>query len=477
MAVLSQVGDPAVHRGDEQLTNNMSSLIYGRQVARALRSRHNRLMSTGRPAQGEAGGDPAGGASPDETTDQTSAPGLAVAAVARRLGVAPATLRTWDRRYGLGPSAHAAGAHRRYSSDDVARLMVMRRLALEGVAPVDAARAALAVDLTTTSREQLEDELRETIAHVDDEGQRHGMRDGALEPSAATETPRRLVGLDGEARAAGSGPRDVPSGSAADGEHPVSPGVAVLPAGPRSLRGAGAEPPAGDPGPQRPALRLAEPVDPQVTSIDVIDAVLRGNVPATERLLALDVDQDPAQWWLTLVEPTLRKLAARTVLAKPGEAPEMLLASATLKVVADFIRAREEKVAEETGVRSPHPSQMKKIVLLFAAADDAQPLAMHALAASLVAQGVTARIVTGPANAHRALELVTMVRPVATVLVTSLSRPELGIVHALHETHPELSVFVGLSSDDAAADLPQSPYVSRVRSFQGLLHEVLAVAV
>ncbi|MEY3685921.1 MAG: hypothetical protein RJB00_871, partial [Actinomycetota bacterium] len=29
---------------------------------------------------------------------------LTVASVARRLGIAPATLRTWDRRYGLGPS-------------------------------------------------------------------------------------------------------------------------------------------------------------------------------------------------------------------------------------------------------------------------------------------------------------------------------------------------------------------------------------
>jgi DNA-binding transcriptional MerR regulator len=46
-------------------------------------------------------------------------PGLSVAAVARRLGVAPATLRTWDRRYGLGPSQHSAGAHRRYSPADV----------------------------------------------------------------------------------------------------------------------------------------------------------------------------------------------------------------------------------------------------------------------------------------------------------------------------------------------------------------------
>ena len=70
-------------------------------------------------------------------------PALTVAAVARRLGVAPATLRTWDRRYGLGPSEHAAGAHRRYSAQDVARLLVMRRLTLEGVAPSEAARTAL----------------------------------------------------------------------------------------------------------------------------------------------------------------------------------------------------------------------------------------------------------------------------------------------------------------------------------------------
>lgn len=67
-------------------------------------------------------------------------PGLSVAAVARRLGVAPATLRTWDRRYRLGPNQHAAGAHRRYSPLDVARLERMRRLVLSGVSPAEAAR-------------------------------------------------------------------------------------------------------------------------------------------------------------------------------------------------------------------------------------------------------------------------------------------------------------------------------------------------
>lgn len=75
-------------------------------------------------------------------------PSLTVAAVARRLGVAPATLRTWDRRYGLGPSARSAGSHRRYSAEDVARLDLMRRLVNAGAPPGEAARAALAAEVT-----------------------------------------------------------------------------------------------------------------------------------------------------------------------------------------------------------------------------------------------------------------------------------------------------------------------------------------
>lgn len=67
---------------------------------------------------------------------------LTVAAVARRLGVAPATLRTWDRRYGLGPSEHIEGEHRRYCPGDLAKLTMMRRLIIAGVAPVEAAEQA-----------------------------------------------------------------------------------------------------------------------------------------------------------------------------------------------------------------------------------------------------------------------------------------------------------------------------------------------
>ncbi len=70
-------------------------------------------------------------------------PALTVAAVARRLGVAPSTLRTWDRRYGLGSTGRAAGERRRYTPEDLARLEQMRRLIHSGVSPADAARLAL----------------------------------------------------------------------------------------------------------------------------------------------------------------------------------------------------------------------------------------------------------------------------------------------------------------------------------------------
>lgn len=60
-------------------------------------------------------------------------------AVARMLGISPTTLRTWDRRYGLGPSTRQEGKHRRYNDDDLARLKRMVELTGSGVAPASAA--------------------------------------------------------------------------------------------------------------------------------------------------------------------------------------------------------------------------------------------------------------------------------------------------------------------------------------------------
>ncbi|MEU6241633.1 MerR family transcriptional regulator [Streptomyces sp. NPDC047024] len=68
--------------------------------------------------------------------------GLTTGALARRLGVSPTTLRSWDRRYGIGPAARADGRHRRWAPDDVAVLETMCRLTASGVPPAEAARAA-----------------------------------------------------------------------------------------------------------------------------------------------------------------------------------------------------------------------------------------------------------------------------------------------------------------------------------------------
>jgi MerR family transcriptional regulator, light-induced transcriptional regulator len=71
-------------------------------------------------------------------------PALTAGAAARRLGVAVATLRSWDRRYGLSPHGHTPGAHRRYSPADMVRLESLCRLVGEGVAVAEAAHAVRA---------------------------------------------------------------------------------------------------------------------------------------------------------------------------------------------------------------------------------------------------------------------------------------------------------------------------------------------
>ncbi|QDW62643.1 MerR family transcriptional regulator [Oerskovia sp. KBS0722] len=359
----------------------------------------------------------------------TEAPALAVAAVAKRLGVAPATLRTWDRRYGLGPSEHTAGSHRRYTADDVARLVIMRRLTLEGVAPVDAARAALDADEAELS---LEIEVGDSDEADDADGtDRSDDGDGDPEPGDAS-----------------SPAAESPSG-----------GVRLLRAVPRAA--------ADEP------VRLGAPRPTSVS--DVVDAAIAFDQKKCDQLLRIAPGTDPGHWWSTLVEPALHRIAERTFLASPGEMPEVVFSNATLAALREYTHASEEALVAGGGPPPNHPSRMRRIVLIFAAPGEQVPLAAHALAAALGAQGAMARIVTGSATAHRSLELVTMVRPAAIAVVTMQPRPVLDVVHTLHEANPDLPIFVGLANDEAAASLPYASTVQRVRSFTGLLHEALAV--
>jgi DNA-binding transcriptional MerR regulator len=310
-----------------------------------------------------------GEGSTDAPRDLRSAPALSVAAVARRLGVAPATLRTWDRRYDLGPSEHLAGSHRRYTSEDLARLMVMRRLTLEGVAPSEAARVA-------RESEPQEDRPLADVHH--------------LGGAAAIETAGRTT----------------------------------------------------------PAV--------------LVDAALRGDEETTRRLVAPRGPDDLTSWWTELVEPVRAALAARTVLARPGEDPAHLFDAAVLAGLRSL------------GSPTTHIAG-RRVVLLMAAPDEVRPVALHAMAGALVAHRVDARVVVGPLDPHRVTEIAAMARPAAAVVLTEQDAPDLDVVSALVAAAPELPVFVGVP-DAAAARVPLGRTVVRSRSFAGLLHEVLAVS-
>ncbi|WP_326593229.1 MerR family transcriptional regulator [Streptomyces sp. NBC_01294] len=67
---------------------------------------------------------------------------MSTGAVAQRLAVAAGTLRSWERRYAIGPAVRVAGKHRRRLPEDIARLEEMCRLTGQGVPPAEAARAA-----------------------------------------------------------------------------------------------------------------------------------------------------------------------------------------------------------------------------------------------------------------------------------------------------------------------------------------------
>lgn len=67
---------------------------------------------------------------------------MTVGQVAEQLGLATATLRSWERRYGLGPSGRSPGGHRRYTSTDLGRLRRVSVLVAGGMSTGRAAHLA-----------------------------------------------------------------------------------------------------------------------------------------------------------------------------------------------------------------------------------------------------------------------------------------------------------------------------------------------
>ncbi len=117
------------------------------------------------------------GRSQESRDDASTTLTWGVGAVAERLGIAQATLRTWERRYDLGPSLRTSGGHRRYTAHDIERVEFMRRLLHRGVTPRQAAQAAHDLD---------SDEVAAMVA-----GERPG--DARLGPEQMVEAISRAV--------------------------------------------------------------------------------------------------------------------------------------------------------------------------------------------------------------------------------------------------------------------------------------------
>ncbi|WP_433722450.1 MerR family transcriptional regulator [Nocardia sp. CA-129566] len=69
----------------------------------------------------------------------SDAVGYTVRAVAERLGIPTATLRSWNRRYDIGPPQDRPGKHRLYTEADISMLERMLTLIRAGASPAGAA--------------------------------------------------------------------------------------------------------------------------------------------------------------------------------------------------------------------------------------------------------------------------------------------------------------------------------------------------
>lgn len=94
--------------------------------------------------------------------------GLNISAVSRRTGVAPDTLRKWERRYGVLHPQRTPGGQRRYDDMDLSRIEWLRDRLLEGIRI--GAAAALLEPVTNDSAETAE-ELRDALIAAAHEGE------------------------------------------------------------------------------------------------------------------------------------------------------------------------------------------------------------------------------------------------------------------------------------------------------------------
>ncbi|MFI0467782.1 MerR family transcriptional regulator [Saccharopolyspora sp. 5N102] len=260
-------------------------------------------------------------------------PRLSVAAVARRLGVAPATLRTWDRRYGLGPSDHTSGRHRRYGPDDIARLEQMQRALLRGASPMEAARYARTVAAPLPQR-------------YPDATERQ------TQPDGSGDEPMMLSGVLG-----GAGDIELAGGSNTGGR-----GLKLTGAGPRA-RGLG-----------RAALAL--------------------DSWSVQRLLIESMDTDGVvETWQGMLQPVLRAVGERRQRSGSGIEVLQLLVDCASTALRSVIATAPAPVNPRPVVLAPVPGEVQELELVALAAALAANRVGHRLfGAALPREGLAAAV-------------------------------------------------------------------------------------
>ena len=283
----------------------------------------------------------------------TGPPALSVGTVAQLLSTATSTLRTWDRRYGLGPSDRAGGSHRRYTPEDVSRLMLMRQLLTRGVGPAEAARVA--------ARTPGADLPAAPTAPVHPLPVSPGLP-AAVDPRNAPLDPETEAAVQGLAAefiiaALESTPLSALPGPAGMGHGASGPGSAALPfdaAGPGRI-----------PTQVRRIARAVITLDsPAITAL-MLDSTSRRGVVAT---------------WDSLVAPVLRAIGRQWEQFGSGIEIEHVFSETVLSV----LRHRVVQLGGEAG--NPIPA------LLACGPEESHSMPLHALAAALAERRVDARV-------------------------------------------------------------------------------------
>ncbi|WP_327190162.1 MerR family transcriptional regulator [Streptomyces xinghaiensis] len=324
-------------------------------------------------------------------------------AVARRLGVSPATLRSWDRRYGIGPEVRRDGRHRRWAPRDIAVLEEMCRLTASGIPPAEAARAARAAGRPPT---------------------------GAPEDTPAAP---RATSPGASSGASPGGPSGEPSGapSPAAGHAPAAPpptapaaataGASPVPALP-APRGAARQPGSGN------GLPLG---DVRQECRGLARAAVRLDAAAVEHLLASAVGQHGlVTAWEEVMVPTLRAAGRKWETAGDRYVEVEHLLSWH---ISSALRRVPSAPPGPPGVPGAPP------VLLACVPDEQHALPLEALAAALAEQGFPVRMF-GAALPVEALDAAVRRTGPAAVVLWSQSRSTANRPLARHVAASEWGV-------------------------------------